>query len=151
MRVEPTAPADPPAGVMRLEAPDLDRVLEGDRQVFGADRRSVLRWAFESAPELAWTTRRGAYCFGRHGDQSDQVGPIVAEDRKSAVALARACLSLPRRRPLILDARVEPAWLAALAELGLRQQRSFTRMYLGYTRPAARPALEPAVFGPEFG
>lgn len=151
MRVEATGRADPPEGVVPLEAPTLDRILEGDRQVFGADRGSVLRWAFDSAPELAWTTRRGAYCFGRRGDHSDQLGPIVAEDRQSAIALARACLSLPRRRPLILDARSEPGWLAALSELGFREQRRFTRMYLGEARPAARPTLEHAVFGPEFG
>jgi hypothetical protein len=35
--------------------------------------------------------------------------------------------------------------------MGFRDQRPFTRMYLGEARPAARPALEPAVFGPEFG
>jgi len=151
MRVEAPAPADPPEGVMPLTAPDLDRVLEGDRQVFGADRRAILRSAFESAPELAWTTRRGAYCFGRHGDHADQVGPVVAEDRQSAVALAGACLSLPRSRPLILDARADPGWLAALCGLGFREQRRLRRMYLGEARPLARPALEHAVFGPEFG
>jgi GNAT superfamily N-acetyltransferase len=151
MRVEATTPANPPENVGRLRAPGLDRVLEGDRQVFGADRGSVLRKAFESAPELAWTTPRGAYCFGRHGDHADQVGPVVAEDRQSAAALARACLSVPRRRPLILDARADPGWLSALAQLGFREQRRLTRMHLGDARPAARPGLEHAVFGPEFG
>ena len=126
-------------------------MLARDREVFGADRSAVLRWAHASAPDLAWATPGGAYCFGRHGDHSDHVGPVVAEDRESALALVRACLSLPRRRPLILDARVEPAWLAALGELGFREQRPFTRMYLGDARPQARPALETAVFGPEFG
>jgi hypothetical protein len=63
----------------------------------------------------------------------------------------RACLSRPRPRPLILDARADPDWLAALGELGFREQRPFTRMYLGDARPAAAPRLELAVFGPEFG
>ena len=118
-------------------------MLARDREVFGADRGPVLRWALASAPDLAWAdTGGGAYCFGRHGDHSDHVGPVVAEDRESALALVRACLSLPRRRPLILDARVEPAWLAALGALGFREQRPFTRMYLGDARPPARPALE---------
>jgi hypothetical protein len=75
----------------------------------------------------------------------------VAQDWESALALVRACLSRPRRRPLILDARVDPAWLAALGALGFREQRPFTRMYLGTARPAARPSQEAAVFGPEFG
>jgi hypothetical protein len=151
MRAAPAASDDPPAGVTRLVSSDLDAVLARDRGVFGADRGAVLRWAHASAPDLAWATPGGAYCFGRHGDHSDHVGPIGAEDRESALALVRACLSLPRRRPLILDARVEPGWQGALGELGFREQRPFTRMHLGAGGPAACPALEPAVFGPEFG
>ena len=119
--------------------------------MFGADRGALLRWAHASAPDLAWATPGGAYCFGRHGDHSDHVGPVVAEDRESALALVRACLSLPRRRPVILDARADPGWLADLGALGFREQRPFTRMYLGETRPPSEPACELAVFGPEFG
>ena len=151
MRSESVTQADSRARTRRVEGSEMDGLLARDLKVFGADRRVVLRWALESAPELAWTTPDGAYCFGRHGDHSDHVGPVVAEDREDAFALIRACLSLPRRRPLILDARVEPAWLATLATLGFQEQRRFTRMYLGDSRPAARPALEPAVLGPEFG
>jgi hypothetical protein len=137
--------------VRPLAAEHLEGVLARDREVFGADRGPVLRWACASAPELAWATPGGAYCFGRHGDHSDHVGPVVAEDRESALALVRACLGVPRRRPLILDARAEPTWLADLGALGFREQRPFTRMYLGEARPAARPSREAAIFGPEFG
>ena len=155
MRADATAQGDLPAGVTRLAGPDLDAVLLRDREVFGADRGTLLRWALGEAPDLARVVREGdrvrAYCFGRHGDHSDQVGPVVAEDRESALALVRACLSLRHSGPLILDARVEPGWLDELGELGFREQRPFTRMYLGAARPAARPALEPVVFGPEFG
>ncbi len=119
--------------------------------MFGADRGALLRWAHASAPDLAWATPGGAYCFGRHGDHSDHVGPVVAEDRESALALVRACLSLPRRRPVILDARASPGLLADLGALGFREQRPLTRMYLGETRPPSEPACELAVFGPEFG
>jgi len=137
--------------VRPLAAEHLEGVLLRDREVFGADRSLVLRWAHASAPDLAWATPGGAYCFGRHGDHSDHVGPVVAEDREGALALVRACLSLPRRRPVILDARGDPAWLADLAALGFREQRPFTRMYLGETRPRSEPACELAVVGPEFG
>jgi GNAT superfamily N-acetyltransferase len=155
MRAEPSAQADSADGVPRLEAADLDAVLARDREVFGAERGRLLGWALAAAPDLARVMHDGdrvrAYCFGRHGDHSDHVGPVVAEDRQSALALVRACLSLPRARALIVDARADPGWLEALAELGFREQRPFTRMYLGEARPKARPALEHAVFGPEFG
>jgi len=137
--------------VRPLAAEHLEEVLARDRDVFGADRSPVLRWAFGSAPDLAWTAPGGAYCFGRHGDHSDHVGPVVAQSEAIGRDLVLACFSTPRDRPLVLDARVEPRWLATLGELGLREQRPFTRMYLGETRPASEPERELAVFGPEFG
>jgi GNAT superfamily N-acetyltransferase len=152
MRAQEAAHA--PGGVRPLAAEDLAAVLAFDRDVFGADRGAVLRWAFASAPDLAWVGRRAgttAYCFGRHGDHSDQVGPVVVDDPALAREFVSACLSRPRSRPLVVDARTDPAWLAALAGMGFREQRPFTRMYRGEARPAARPALELAVFGPEFG
>jgi GNAT superfamily N-acetyltransferase len=152
---EPGTIQDLTPAVWPLTAEHLEAVLAFDREVFGADRGTVVRWAFASAPDLARVAFDGArvagYCFGRHGDHSDHVGPVVAEDPALARDLVRAGLSRPGRRPLILDARAEPDWLAALGELGFREQRPFTRMYLGDARPAARPPLELAVFGPEFG
>jgi GNAT superfamily N-acetyltransferase len=139
-------------GVRALRAEDLPSVLARDRDVFGADRGAVLRWAAGAAPDLAWTAAGGeAYCFGRHGDHSDHVGPVVSEDPAVAADLVRACIARPRGRPLVIDARVEPSWLAALGRMGFREQRPFTRMYLGASRPPSQPAGEPAVLGPEFG
>ena len=65
--------------------------------------------------------------------------------------LVLSVLAATRRRPLILDARAASDWLAALRELGFREQRPLTRMYLGEARPAARPERESAILGPEFG
>jgi hypothetical protein len=145
----------PPPGVSDLLPVGLGEVCAFDRQVFGADRRAVLEWAQAAAPGLARVAREGSrvrgYCFGRHGDHSDHVGPVVAEDRDTARDLVLACLAGPLGRPLILDARAAPDWLTALSSLGFRDERPFTRMYLGDARPGARPALEAAVFGPEFG
>jgi GNAT superfamily N-acetyltransferase len=157
MRAESPSAAvgEPPPHVSGLVPADLEAVLILDREVFGADRSAVLRWALARAPDLARVVREGprtrGYCLGRHGDHSDHVGPVVAEEPALARDLVAACLSNVRSRPLILDARVEPEWLAVLGELGFSEQRPFTRMYLGETRLDARPALEPAVRGPEFG
>jgi GNAT superfamily N-acetyltransferase len=146
--------SDSEVKIQDLTPGDLPAVVARDREVFGGDRGAVLRWALASAPDLAWIGEgRGgpAYCFGRHGDHSDQVGPVVADDPATAAGLVRACLAVPRSRPLLVDARVERGWLAALGEMGFREQRPFTRMYLGEARPAAQPGVELAVFGPEFG
>ena len=69
-----------------LGAGDLEAVLRLDREVFGADRGDVLRWALAQAP--AWCVRDGdrvtAYCFGRVGQHSRHVGPVVASSVESA-------------------------------------------------------------------
>jgi GNAT superfamily N-acetyltransferase len=155
MRGEHTPGVVPPPGVSVLGPADLGTVCAFDREVFGADRHTVLEWAQARAPALARIAREGSkvrgYCLGRHGDHSDHVGPVVAEDDETARDLVVACLASPRGRPVILDARAVPGWLGALSSLGFREERPFTRMYLGDARPEARPALEAAVFGPEFG
>jgi len=154
LRAEPATGGPTPEAVHHLDASDVDAVLGVDRVVFGADRGGVLIRALAEAPDLARVVHAGrvrGYCFGRHGDHSDHVGPVVAEDPDLARDLVAACRSVPRARPLIVDARAEPDWLAALGELGFRKQRSFTRMYLGDAKPDARPALEHAVAGPELG
>ena len=138
-----------------LTASDLEAVLVHDRSVFGADRGPVLRELAHSAPELARVVRDGdrvrGYCFGRHGEQADQLGPVVADDEALARELVLSALGVPRQRPLILDARALPRWLAALAELGFREERPLTRMYLGDARPTALPEHELGILGPEFG
>ena len=139
--------------VRPLATADLPAVLGHDREVFGADRGAVLRWAHTSAPDLAWiapAAGRLAYCFGRHGDHSDHAGPVGAEDATVASGLVEACLARSRGRPLIVDARAEPGWIARLAAMGFREQRPFARMFLGESRPASQPSAEPAVLGPEF-
>ncbi len=165
MRVEPEPepPPSSPATARETEGPglapmrpaDLDAVLARDREVFGADRTLVLRHALEDAPELAFVARgeKGVtgYCFGRRGDHSNHVGPVVADDAATATALVRASAVRPLRRPLTLDARAEPGWLDVLAAVGFRPVRPLTRMYLGGARPRSMPEREPVVFGPEFG
>ncbi len=154
LEAEP-GPATPRVALEALRPTDLDHVLARDVEVFGADRAPVLRHALDDAPELAFVARGenavSGYCFGRRGDVSDHVGPVVANDAATAAALVRACAARPRRRPLTLDARAEPAWLETLAAIGFRSVRPLTRMYLGDARPVARPEREPVVFGPEFG
>jgi ribosomal protein S18 acetylase RimI-like enzyme len=154
LRAERSAQAEPARGVRALRPSDLEAVLALDRSVFGADRSAVLRWELAAAPDLAYVLHEGdrvrGYCFGRHGDHSDQSGPVVAEDAACARVLVTACLSREGGRPLIVDARAGPDWLATLGELGFREQRSFTRMLLDGARPPGQPEREPAVLGPEF-
>ena len=143
-----------PAEVRPLVAADFEGVLALDRRAFGADRAPALRHAFAAAPGLAWIAAGGAaggYCFGRHGDHSDHVGPLAASDLERAAALVAACASVDAGRPLIIDAFARPAWIRALAALGFRTQRPFTRMYRGPAPAGREPQRLLAAFGPELG
>jgi GNAT superfamily N-acetyltransferase len=155
LRVEPGGTVGAARSVDRIAERELAPILALDREVFGADRASLLRRALAAAPELAWVAhdagRVSGYSFGRHGDRSDQIGPVVTHDLAVAAELVRACLSAGRRRSLVVDARVDPAWLGALGELGFREERPLTRMYLRDAEPPAPMLLQRAVFGPEFG
>ena len=143
-----------PTAVRATRPADLPAVLALDREVFGADRSALLQHALASAPDLARVATRGrelrGFCLGRHGEHSDHLGPVLG-DGETARELVAGCLSERRERELILDARVTASWIAELEGLGFRVQRPFTRMYLGDPRPPARPGLEHAVRGPEFG
>ena len=132
---------------------DLDAIAAADAEIFGADRRAMLRWMREGAPEYAWMTPDAkSYCFGRRGFRYEHLGPIVAEDARRARQLAAACLRRRAGAEFILDAfRHDAEWLAWLAGAGFREQRPFIRMYLGEHRYPGRPERQFAMLGPEFG
>ena len=134
----------------------LTAVLELDRQVFGADRAGVLRWALDQAPEYAWSLDEGGilggYCFGRHGHHSEQIGPVVARSPEAARQLVSACLRRAKAGPFLIDVPADsPGWIAELRALGFEEQRRLTRMYFGGGSGPGRPGLQLAICGPELG
>ncbi len=146
----------PGAAVRPVIDTDLPAVLRRDREVFGADRGALLRSAFARAPALAWCVEEAGelagYCFGRSGDHSQHIGPVVARHLEAASALVSMALTSAAGHPVIVDASTSPPeWLALLEGRGLRAQRTFTRMYRGGAKPLGRPELQFAIRGPEFG
>jgi len=128
-----------------VAARDWGWILNLDREAFGADRETLLRWLAEGAPDLAMAAGDG-YCFGRHGHRFDHVGPIVARAADSAGRLLRAALAKCERE-VVVDAPVEhEPWLE---ELGFVKQRPFLRMSLGEP-PSFDTGLNFAITGPEF-
>jgi GNAT superfamily N-acetyltransferase len=141
-------------------ADDWARVADTDRLVFGADRRRVLEWCRDGAPDFAWVVGGGpnseqrmeGYAFGRHGHDTDHIGPVVASSSDGAAALVDACLSRAARAGVSIDVPDEQvAFGRWLRGLGFEVERSFTRMRRGR---AVEPVFSPRVFasvGPEFG
>jgi GNAT superfamily N-acetyltransferase len=148
-----------PDGVRTLTGADLPRVAAHDRDVFGADRADVLRWAVDGQPAYA-SIAGGAgppqYCLGRRGRLFDQLGPVVAGDDETARALVSAGLRAAGNRSVVIDSFDERRdFTAWLAEQGFVVQRPLYRM----CRPSAAgrryvprgDSGEFAIFGPDFG
>jgi len=133
-----------------------DAILQVDRRVFGADRRATLEFCWRSAPELAWIVRAPSgivgFALGRHGHDTDHIGPIVAADTDAAIALAAASLSRITSRPSSIDVPDDQhAFAAWIRERGFALERPFTRMTRGTIDDAGLQAQVFAATGPEFG
>jgi hypothetical protein len=133
--------------------PDLVR---WDAPVFGAERGAILAALARRTPSYAYCTRtNGAltgYVMGRHGQDYEQLGPVVAADAALAHALLLAALDGCAGRDVIVDVPLAHAgWTSRLTALGFVQQRTFTRMMLGRPEPPGGPAAQFAIAGPEMG
>jgi len=140
-----------------MRAEDLATVAEADCRIFGADRLEVLRWALEQSPEYAWIATGPAglegYCFGRHGFNFDQIGPVHSARELVSQQLVTASLSSvkPGIRVIVDPLLHSPTWLDWLRQAGFVHQRPFTRMALGENRHPGIPGEMWTMFGPEFG
>lgn len=135
---------------------DLPSLMEIDREVFGADRRSLLEAVFRRSPRLAWLMEDGdevqAYCLGRIGHNFAHIGPVIGRNVESARDVACAALRAADGQPVVMDALCHtPEWLAWLEQIGFSEQRPLIRMYRGTNAFPGTPAMQFAVLGPEFG
>ena len=146
---EPVGPARP------MLAGDLEAVCGWDREVFGADRGSLLEALFDRAPKCAWIVRDEAglagYTFGRPGYLYHQLGPVVAADTATARDMVTGCLSQLGGRTFAMDVPLlDAGWLGFLKSMGFAEERRFLRMFLrGQVHPGI-PERQYAICGPEF-
>jgi GNAT superfamily N-acetyltransferase len=155
------APAGPSGGasIRGMTEADVPRVAALDRTVFGADRGELLGWMRARAPGSAWVIDGvgvgedpAAYCFGRPGDHSFQVGPIVAPTVERGRDLLRAALDGVATTRVVVDVMdTREDWRDALRALGFEEERPLTRMYRGAPPAAPRAGWQLAILGPEFG
>ncbi len=121
-----------------------------DATAFGAERDFLLR-SFLTRPGLHAVAQADGFALARPGFRATQIGPIVAQSVKQAVALLRTLLDSVRG-PVFLDVPVRWTCLTRFLETrGFRRQRPFTRMALGRDVPFGDPARLFTIAGPEFG
>ena len=131
---------------------DWPRILELDRQAFGADREVVLRNLAQRLPQAALVSDAG-FVLGREGREATQIGPLVARDGNSSRELLQSALGNVKG-PVYVDvvdhAMELQSWIQAK---GFAFQRPFTRMMhvAGEARAPGEAGLVYCPAGPELG
>jgi ribosomal protein S18 acetylase RimI-like enzyme len=131
-------------------------LLEADREVFGADRRGLLKSLHQDAPAFTQIASKDqhhpAYALGRRGSFADHMGPWIATHEDSARVLLEQFLARSQRETVIVDCpKANGMPLELLKSLGFIVSRPLTRMYRGLNRNPGRPQSVCAIMGPEFG
>jgi ribosomal protein S18 acetylase RimI-like enzyme len=134
----------------------LESILAKDREVFGADRSSLLLSLREESPDFCMGVWDGGklsgYTFGRRGSFADHLGPWMAENSSAARELLDKFLARSTRESLIVDCLTDnPVALELLRTAGFTYARTLTRMYRGPNDHPGNPAALCAILGPEFG
>lgn len=130
---------------------DWPAVCALDAAAFGAPREALLRSFARRLPAAAWIAVDGSgFALGRDGRLVPQIGPVVAGDAATGVALLAAARNAVDG-PVIADiADTAADALAVLAVAGAERVRPFTRMTLGAPLPGD-PSQLVAMAGPEVG
>jgi GNAT superfamily N-acetyltransferase len=137
-------------------SPKIEMILNLDREVFGADRGSLLRSISESAPEFvqipARPTAVTGYAFGRRGSLADSLGPWIARNERAAATLLDSFLARSSRELAFVDCLKSNPWAIRLVKArGFEFGRPLTRMYRGENSHPGRTDLVCGILGPEFG
>jgi GNAT superfamily N-acetyltransferase len=146
-----------------LEAPGMEvpqgllkRVLEEDREVFGADRSQLLKSLHQDTPKFTLAICESGVligsAFGRRGSFADQLGPWIARDARAGADLLGSFMARSSREVLLVD-RLKSSAIAGslLQSLGFECSRPLTRMYRGPNDHPGQAKNLYAILGPEFG
>lgn len=143
------------SAVRSLRDQHWEQVLALEARAFGASREHLLRALAARLPAAALVLERAGavrgYLLGRDGREACQLGPLVADQPETAIALLGAALQrMPA--PLYVDATDHALPLAAWLEAnGFAMQRPFTRMLYGGGKTPGDASRVMLVAGPELG
>jgi GNAT superfamily N-acetyltransferase len=129
-----------------------ERVRELDGAAFGADRGAVLAdLSGRPAPVATLAADGGGYLLSRAGRTATQLGPLVAREAATAVALLAEGVDAVAGTVVVDVPEQATAAAAHLADRGFTPERPFVRLVLGGDALAGTPALVHAIAGPELG
>ncbi len=125
-----------PGPVMAKATPDtFASIIEFDNRMTGTDRAKMLSRLFEEFPANIRIMRHGdiveGYITTRPGANAVQIGPCIAMTN-AGQALLSDVLNRCAGRTVFIDIPLDNADAVKIAQtIGLRIQRTFTRMYRG--------------------
>ena len=138
-----------------LDSRDIGCVAGLDAWAFGVARNRMLSMlATQSATRIR---RDGAgrivgYGMLRPGQRAHYLGPMVAQDESSGIALVDDLLGSIAALPLYWDIPdANQAAIRVARRYGMDRQRTLTRMYLGENTRPGKPAAQWAIAAPEIG
>ena len=139
------------ADVRAMTAADLPAVLAYDRKLSGMDRPELLTHLAARQPTMAFVAESGGFVLGREGRTAYSIGPIIADDEATGLALiGRAASSVPG--PFIIDVPEAHAEIRRwLEKQGAVSPRGYVRMTLGSAPGLDDPSHVFALAGPELG
>ena len=155
-RLEAAAPdriSPAEAGIIRpLGADELAAVVRYDEAIFGADRGAILAELYRRHPRLAGVAEKAGriagYVLARDGDFATQIGPVVAENERTARELLAHALARTEG-PVVIDLADRHEGVGAWLRIhGFSPRRSFTRMLNGGFA-SGDPSRLFAIAGPE--
>jgi len=139
------------AGVRAMTAADLPVVLAYDRKLSRMDRPELLTHLAARQPTMAFVGESGGFVLGREGRTAFSIGPVIADDEATGLALiARAASSVAG--PFIIDVPEAHAEIRKwLEKQGAVSPRGYVRMTLGSAPGLDDPSHVFALAGPELG
>jgi hypothetical protein len=149
---------DVPSGIVvrPFVLADLPKLALYDRPLSGMERPTLLAHLAMRQPGLAWVVdapggRLAGFALGREGRMASSIGPVVADNEATGLALmAKAASSAAG--PFIIDVPAAHArigqWLEAQ---GAVSPRGYMRMTLGMAKDLDDPRHVFALAGPELG
>ena len=138
-----------------LDPKDLEKILQLDREIFGADRGQLLQAMLADAfRSTVWDLYSDIESYGmiRPGADADYLGPVVSTSEHHAHILIRDLISRSKQKMIywdIPDANKEAQKIAK--DLGFEPVQSLMRMRLGRDVGKGIPESQYAISDPATG
>jgi GNAT superfamily N-acetyltransferase len=139
------------AAVRSMTASNLPALLAYDRKLSRMERPELLTHLAARQPAMAFVADSGGFVLGREGRTAYSMGPVIADDEATGLALiAKAAASVPG--PFIIDVpEAHTSIRQWLERQGAVSPRGYVRMTLGSAPGLDDPGHVFALAGPELG